>query len=391
MVHNIKDLLTKNLMDKLKIPGDIRREFLEESVRKNDISLQIICAIIFAIECFNLVRVVFLSPSGLGTRNNQIYFAMYCILIAFAAFWLILRHPLRRAPVQYQGAAQYIMTSLIFLWHLGLNTYDLYRDPDAGITVLTTALLALSLLIQIPPWYSLVQFIAGYLLFRIWMAPLLDGGGRLNLTISFVVALAVSLIHAHHTSVALSQQKQIVQMNRKLQELARRDPLTRLLNKTTMEYRAEQLLRSMRQREWSGGLTLFLLDLDQFKQINDRYGHPCGDYVLTETAEYIRQVFSPASGLGRIGGDEFAVLYDCPLTEEEAAFAGRQLLERMEHMQWEGRPLEQIGCSIGVCVSTLPQCSYRQLYIEADRMLYQAKEAGRGRCCFRRLELVKAN
>ena len=63
------------------------------------------------------------------------------------------------------------------------------------------------------------------------MAPLLDAGDRINLTITFVVALAVSLVHAHHLSVTLKQHKQIVEINQKLQELAHQDPLTGLLNK----------------------------------------------------------------------------------------------------------------------------------------------------------------
>ena len=65
------------------------------------------------------------------------------------------------------------------------------------------------------------------------MAPLLGAGDRLNLTITFVVALAVSLAHAHHAAVMLKQQKQIVEINAKLQKLARLEPMTGLLNKTT--------------------------------------------------------------------------------------------------------------------------------------------------------------
>ena len=71
----------------------------------------------------------------------------------------------------------------------------------------------------------------------------------------------------------LKQQKQIVEINAKLQELARLDPLTGLLNKTTVECRAEQRLHSLEYAEKTGGRTLFLVDLDEFKKINDCYGH----------------------------------------------------------------------------------------------------------------------
>lgn len=384
-MRKIPNALNRRWLSALQIPGYIRQEFLQETVRKNDFSLRIICVIIFAAEFYNLLRVVLWSPSGLGTRNNQIYFSMYCILILIAALWLALRRRVQRAPVRVHLAAQYVMTGAIFLWHMVLNAYDLYRDSTAGTTVLTTALLGLALLIQSPPWYSAAQFGVGYLLFGAVMAPLLETGDRLNLTIAFAVALAVSLVNAHHVCVMLKQQKQIVEINAKLQELVHRDPLTRLLNKTTLECWAEQVLHDLERAGRSSGMTLFLMDLDEFKRINDRCGHPCGDHVLVETAEAMRRAFPDAAGLGRIGGDEFAALYDRPLTEAHAMALGRGLAEQLGKIQWQEQPLE-IRCSVGVCICTQSPCTYRQLYTETDRMLYQAKETGRGRCCVRQLE-----
>lgn len=388
MMRKIQNLLSHRFRFDLQIPGYIRQEFLTESVRKNNFSLQIICVIIFAVELFNIARVLFWSQSGLGTRNNRIYFSMYCILILVAVLWLVLRRGLKRAPAGVQWTAQYVVTYPILLWHIGLNTYDLYRDPAAGTTVLTTALLGLALLIQSPPWYSTVLFSVGYLVFRAIMAPLLDVGGRHNLTITFVVALAVSLANAHHTSVMLKQQKQIIEINAKLQELVQLDPLTGLLNKTTVECWAEQVLCGLERTGRSGGLTLFLADLDEFKGINDHYGHPCGDHVLVETAEAMRRAFPDAAGLGRVGGDEFAVLYDRPLTQAHAMDLGRGLVERLGTIQWQGQPLA-IQCSVGVCICTRPQYTYQQLYAETDQMLYRAKETGKGRCCVRQLEYAE--
>ena len=385
MMRRFQHLFKRRSLSDLQIPGYICQEFLQESVRKNDFSLQIVCVIIFVAEPFNIARVLLWSQSGLGTRNNRIYFFMYCTLILLAVLWLVLRHRLRGAKVHSQCAAQYVVTGLIFLWHMGINTYDLYRDPGAGTSVLTTALLGLALLIQMPPWYSAAQFGVSYLLFRAVMAPLLDAGDRLNLTISFMVALAVSLAHAHHTCVMLKQQKQIVEINTKLQELVQRDPLTGLLNKMTVEYWVQQALHGLQRTGSAGGLTLFLMDLDEFKKVNDRYGHPCGDHVLAETAEAMRRAFPGATGLGRVGGDEFAVLYNCPLTQAHAMGLGRELMEQLGTIQWQGQPLD-VRCSVGVCICTQPQRTYQQLYAETDQMLYQAKQTGKGQCCVRQLD-----
>src|SRR5699024_9894646 len=142
-------------------------------------------------EGFNIARVLNTSV-GLGTRNNRIYFSLYCALLFIAALWLVLWRLLRRAPAGAQWAAQYAVTCLMLLWHLTLNAYDLLRDPDGETTVLTTALLGLAFLIQSPAAYSAVQIGACYLLFRAVMAPVLDTGDQLYLTITFAVALAVS-------------------------------------------------------------------------------------------------------------------------------------------------------------------------------------------------------
>lgn len=371
----------KRFWNEASLDPEERRAFLRQSVQKNDFALGVICAIVFVVEGFNIARVLNTSV-GLGTRNNRIYFSLYCALLFIAALWLVLWRLLRRAPAGAQWAAQYAVTCLMLLWHLTLNTYDLLRDPDGETTVLTTALLGLAFLIQSPAAYSAVQIGAGYLLFRAVMAPLLDTGDQLNLTITFAVALAVSLTQARHAAVAVKQQRQAAEMNAKLQELAQRDPLTGLLNKTTVECWAERMLAGAGR---PGGLTLFLLDLDEFKEVNDRYGHPCGDYVLTETAEAMRDAFPEAAGLGRVGGDEFAVLYDCPLTGEQVTALCREFEARLGQVQWQGQKLE-VRCSAGVCVSARAGCSYRSLYTEADRLLYQAKKTGRGRYCVRRLE-----
>ena len=387
-MHQVLKSLKHRLPFELKVPDYIRQEFLQESVRKNNFSLKIICGIIFATELFNIARVLFWSRSGLTTRNNQIYFSMYCILILFGVLWLVVRRPLQRAPAGLQWVVQSVTTSLILLWHMVLNTYDLYRDPAAETTVLTTALLGLSLLIQLPPFYNVAQSAASYLLFRIMMAPLMDAGDRLNLTITFLVGLAVSLAHAHHTCITLKQQKQIVEINTKLQELVQLDPLTGLLNKTAVECWAEQMLQEAEHTEKSKGLTLFLMDLGEFKSINDRYGHPCGDHVLTETAEAMRRAFPHAAALGRVGGDEFAILYDHSLSEAQATDLSHGLLEQLEKIQWENQPLK-VRCSIGVCICSKAPCCYQNLYTEADRMLYHAKKNGKCRCCIQQLSCGK--
>ena len=119
--------------------------------------------------------------------------------------------------------------------------------------------------------------------------------------------------------------------------------------------------------------------------------HLCGtrQAFLLSADEVMRCVFPDAAALGRIGGDEFAVLYDRPITEAQARLLGERLVEQLGAIQWQTQPLA-VQCSVGVCVCTRPGCTYQQVYAETDRMLYQAKKNGKGRCYVRRLDSCPA-
>lgn len=376
-MKKIRYLFEQKILDFVRVPLIIRQEFMQEAVQKNHLSLLVICMIVFGTEFYNIIRVLFWSKSGLGTVNNRIYFGMYCVLLIIAGLWLLLRRTLNRASLKLQWRSQYAVITLIFLWHIGLNTYDLYRDPTSGVTVLTTAILGLSLFIQAPPFFSLSCFATGYILFRILTVPMLAMGEIINITITFVVALSISISQAHHVSVSIQQRKQIIEINTQLQNLLKLDPLTGLLNKTAVQYRVEQHLRRVEQ---TGGLTLFMIDLDDFKSVNDRYGHPCGDQLLVETAQQLRLVFPEALGLGRIGGDEFAAIFSCPLDESRVTTLGEQIIHALAGFQWQGHPIA-IQCSVGACVCTDPYVTYQEIYTQTDRMLYLAKKGGKGRIC----------
>ena len=126
---------------------------------------------------------------------------------------------------------------------------------------------------------------------------------------------------------------------------------------------------------------LLMLDLDDFKGINDAFGHPCGDFVLQEVAIKLQALFPNAIGMARIGGDEFMVaLTEISLREVERNF-DRFLLD-IEQFSWHGQTLS-VSCSMGACRANRSDTTYDELYDAADRALYQAKRLGKGRfiCC----------
>lgn len=152
-----------------------------------------------------------------------------------------------------------------------------------------------------------------------------------------------------------------------LDRLARTDVLTGLPNRRVLEERLEEELhRSARSRK---SFALAILDLDHFKSINDRYGHPAGDEALVRFAGALRSQARQADFAARYAGDEFTVL----LIDVDAAQA-RTILERM----LAAIRSEKLTASIGAALS-YPVDSGESIVERADAALYQAKQAGRDR------------
>jgi two-component system cell cycle response regulator len=160
--------------------------------------------------------------------------------------------------------------------------------------------------------------------------------------------------------------------------LALVDPLTGAYNRRYMDAHAPKLLA--RCRAAGKPLAVLMIDLDHFKQVNDRYGHPAGDAVLRETVNRIMLGLRPFDLVARLGGEEFAVIM--PETGVGAATTiGERLRERISTtpIAWnEKTPPLSVSVSIGVAVAQPDQdIDMRILIGNADRALYAAKDAGR--------------
>jgi len=158
--------------------------------------------------------------------------------------------------------------------------------------------------------------------------------------------------------------------------LAARDPLTALFNRRALEVRAPRLLREV-CAEQPGAL--LLIDIDNFKLVNDHYGHTAGDRLLVALSEMIRAE-SPEGGLAaRLGGDEFVILLS-NAPSEQIVRLGDTLRDQFQRIAIQNFPTaEPVTLSIGATLFNKPPASLAALIEQGDAALYESKRGGRNR------------
>jgi diguanylate cyclase (GGDEF)-like protein len=177
--------------------------------------------------------------------------------------------------------------------------------------------------------------------------------------------------------ITLQPVDQQVQEERRLLQRANTDPLTGLMSRAAILGRLDQRLCEQQIRT-AQPIALLFCDFDDFKGINDTYGHACGDAVLQAVAQRIRTVIRHQDQAGRIGGDEFLVLLDGVESIEAAIVVAEKLQQAIaQPIPWADRDITP-SFSIGAALHGAGEDA--ALFLKrADRNMYAAKAAGRHR------------
>ncbi|GGY60180.1 GGDEF domain-containing protein [Marinobacter zhanjiangensis] len=165
--------------------------------------------------------------------------------------------------------------------------------------------------------------------------------------------------------------------NLELVELATRDPLTSLPNRrTVMEQFEKEVARSERQSAGPKALGISVLDIDHFKRINDTYGHQAGDEILRKVSQTIEAAIRKGDYIGRIGGEEFLIIFP-ETTPEMTVPAADRIRRAVEALRFEALPEGyRVTVSQGVALHQTGE-TLESTFKRADEALYQAKNGGR--------------
>jgi diguanylate cyclase (GGDEF)-like protein len=182
------------------------------------------------------------------------------------------------------------------------------------------------------------------------------------------------------------QNVELARMNEELQRLsdtmakqANEDPLTGLYNRRRLEQEFDKEIS--RVRRLNGSLSVMICDIDNFKQINDRFSHQVGDQVLIQVAKILKGSIRISDVVARFGGEEFVGLFpETPL--KEAVSVCERLRESIAEFSWQDvHPDLKVTISIGVCADTSLKDVYAMID-QADAKLYEAKRSGKNKVCY---------
>ncbi|MCU0077908.1 diguanylate cyclase domain-containing protein [Extibacter muris] len=151
------------------------------------------------------------------------------------------------------------------------------------------------------------------------------------------------------------------------------DSLTGVLNRAETERQINEYI----QNNGDSQAALFMVDTDDFKMINDNYGHIVGDMVLTAMADGMKAIMRKHDIVGRIGGDEFMVFMKDISCADDAVKKAKELTEMFDHLFEDEKNSVSVSSSIGIAVFPGNGETFKNLYSNADRALYQVKKLGK--------------
>ena len=327
--------------------------------------------------------------------------SIFIIVVFFSTFISLLNdlymHDIGPVQTKINYAYSFLTILLIFFLRHSKTHYEKTAHLLLIISLLT---FTSSLILEPQDEFRMIWF---YLL--IYVAYILKGttGGLLYTAASIAVILTLNfLTDLHISQVAITTgiysliigsiltlvytrkiteyENSLKQKNSKLNLLASTDYLTGIMNRRIFNEISKHYFKTAQRDDFH--LTLLLLDLDNFKHINDTYGHQAGDMLLKHFTETIEHNLRTSDIFARIGGEEFAILISKTNADNAYLFA-EKIRKKIENisMEYENQYIF-ITTSIGMTQNCKTDNDFDDIFFRADMALYKAKNEGRNQTCY---------
>lgn len=303
------------------------------------------------------------------------YFFCYTFLLTFSAIAFVLSYVFERDRENgYKKLAvlESIAAILIMLWTVLITVFDADHHTEFSYIIYATIVAILPAVIYVNVVFLNVLYLVcdvTLIVFTVIIKP----DNILSTVINFVIFAIVSLCacNLYRNTKNTSIRREIA-----LQELAGRDNLTELYNRQRLNEISGSIIKE--NVEGKTELTCIMSDIDNFKQINDIYGHSVGDAVLKNIAHIVREETNRSKGLAfRYGGEEFLLIFS-----DFSSHQARNAVERIQARLGKGVPDfdEKVTLSFGI-YTAVPTDSdnIEQYYSAADELLYTSKKDGKNR------------
>jgi len=175
--------------------------------------------------------------------------------------------------------------------------------------------------------------------------------------------------------VIISEKEELERANKKITELATSDNLTGLANRRVFYEMLESAMEQSKRRDEI--LAVLFIDLDNFKPINDNWGHNAGDKVLKEIADRLTSSIRAADSVARIGGDEFLILLNPVKNRSESGKVAKKIISKIGEPIIIGKATISVGASIGISIYPEQETTADQLIINADSAMYKIKKGNK--------------
>lgn len=373
-------LYRSRLTAAIRADAQIAQEARKSNVQRICWTAPIMALTLLGIGVFHALSRDITSPVLLVWRR-QAMLANFLSGLGALLIWIIAAR-LRRQAASPVALRVFQYSVVIFVLAFGIVNAII----DQNVLISVTPILLVSTIVgtfyYLRPSRAVVVFLifgAFYYLSMIYLSDLPVSVLWVSLSNGFVaVALgfALSIINWRNFRFAEEQKKKIAAQQVILEQMAYQDPLTGLPNRRFLDEVVKAELKRIERNNAESCLIMF--DIDDFKQVNDTFGHPVGDQVLRDLAGLLQQSMRGSDFLVRLGGEEFVILTLDTSLRETSKLADRLRRQLAEHVFSVDGHQVRITASFGIAPLLLPQQAKNYLYL-VDQALYQAKEEGKNR------------